>query len=323
MSYNYIDPSKADAKKRRSTAASGIFSIIIGCLFLAGGIFFLCALKSIGGLIVMLIFALVFIGAGFYFFRQPKIQEQRSAAMDDPNSRIYQKRQAELAKSREKYEKAAENHGSLKSVLCRRTALVYGIGTLLFWALSAIFFLIGIFFPLLVIMDVLCPIILISALFGRQYRKIMQEYALLGVDRAEAEQDFAESRAYLLSTDVLAVSRRFFVASAANIVLPTDQVVWTFSGYRNEDVYKSGMYSHTKRTYLLIIGLSNGDLYQFLCPEELCSLIISDLCSAGVSVQSGYSDALLDLFRKNPDQFRNTEKTGFSVQKEPVLLDKF
>lgn len=75
MAYKYTDFEKIEKKKIRATRTSGVFSVLIGALFLVGGIFFGAALKSLGGFIFMFIFALIFIGAGVYFFNQPKLRK--------------------------------------------------------------------------------------------------------------------------------------------------------------------------------------------------------------------------------------------------------
>ncbi|MDE5563802.1 MAG: hypothetical protein K2I93_01490 [Oscillospiraceae bacterium] len=141
MTYRYIDSEKIEKRRRSSTRTSGVIAIIIGLSFVACGIFFLVELKSFVGMIVMLIFALIFAGAGFYFFNQIKIEEKRSRELDDPNSKAYQKRQQYNIKKREKYLRKSEHHGSLKSILCHRAALIWGVSTIFVWLLSIVLLL--------------------------------------------------------------------------------------------------------------------------------------------------------------------------------------
>ena len=131
MKYRYIESEKIEKKRRKSTITSGVFAIIISLFCIVLGIVFLIALKSWGGMLFMSVFALIFIAAGIYFFNQIKIDEKRSRSLDDPNSRSYKKRQRYIAKKRNKYLCKAEKHRSLKSIMCRRSALIYVFFTLI------------------------------------------------------------------------------------------------------------------------------------------------------------------------------------------------
>ncbi len=321
MVYRYMDSKKIEKRRRKSTAISGIGSLIIGLIFILGGIFFLAALKSLAGLIFMFIFAFVFIAAGIYFFNQIKIEEKRSQALDDPNSRIYKKRQRNIEKRKNKYLSRAEKHKSLKSIMCRRSAFIFGTFTIFAWLLSLILFIAGIFYLILIISDVLLPIAFVNSLFGKQYKSLINEYKMYGIDKSEAERDFSESRAYLISTDVIAISSRFFTASEEIIVLPIENIVWIYTGYDNIHKYSSGMYSHTERKYGVIIGLSDGKQVKVNCPEELCSVIVDDIVKVGISVTVGYSTELQELFNDDPEKFRNAVKTELNITMKPIGSD--
>lgn len=315
-----MNSEKIEKKRRRSTKTSGVFSILIGSIFVLGGLFFGVLLKSLGGLLVMLVFALIFIGAGIYFFNQIKIEEKRSQALDDPNSRVYKKRQAILRKKRERYLNRAENHGSLRKIMSLRAAVIWGSFTLILLITSILMLAIGFIAIALLITAFLCFIAFIRSIFGKFYKIILSGYAEHGLDRTEAESDFASSRAYLISTEVISVSSRFFVASENNAVLAMEDIVWVYAGYENIDMYKSGMYSHTERKYCIVIGLQNGMQIKVSCPEELCSVLVNDIVSSGVSVASGYSPELHELFIREPENFRNSFKSGADVITEPVAL---
>lgn len=318
MSYKYIDSEKIEKKKRSSAKFSGICAIIIGVLFAAGGIFFLAALGSAAGMLVMLIFTLIFVGAGIYFFNQVNIEEKKSRALDDPNSSAYRKRQQQNAKKREKFLRKAEKHGTLKSILCRRAALIWGISMLVVWLLSAVMFLIGIIIFIMPVLDVMMLILFISSLFGKQYKTMLQGYAEFGMDRAEAEADFAQSRAYLVGTDVIAVSPKFLIATAEYHLLPVDQIVWIYSGYDNIHQYKSGMYSHTERKYSVIVSLADGQQEKISCPEELCAVIMEDAANAGTAVTVGYAPELPALYAANPEAFRSAFKNLSTLNTDPI-----
>lgn len=318
MTYRYIDSEKIEKRRRSSTRTSGVIAIIIGLSFAACGIFFLVSLKSFVGMIVMLIFALIFASAGFYFFNQIKIEEKHSRELDDPNSKAYQKRQQYNIKKREKYLRKSEHHGSLKSILCHRAALIWGVSTIFVWLLSIVLLLAGIIIFILPVFDILLPIAFISSLFGKQYRSMLAEYAKCGIDKSEAENDFSRSRAYIISTDVIAISSRFIIASGENIVLPVQDIVWIYSGYDNIHKYSSGMYSHTERKYCVIIGLSNGQTAKIACPEELCTVIIDDVSKVGTLVTIGYSEELQKLFDTIPENFRGAVKGHMNIITVPV-----
>lgn len=315
-----MNSEKIEKKRRRSTKTSGVFSILIGSIFVLGGLFFGVLLKSIGGLLVMLVFALIFIGAGIYFFNQIKIEEKRSRALDDPNSRVYKKRQAILRKKRERFLNRAENHGSLRKIMSLRAAVIWGSFTLILLIASILMLAIGFIAFALFITAFLCFIAFIRSIFGKFYKIILSGYSEHGMDRAEAENDFASSRVYLISTEVISVSSKIFVATESRVVLAMGDIVWVYAGYENIDMYKSGMYSHTERKYCIVIGLQNGMQIKVSCPEELCSVLVNDIVSSGVSVASGYSPELQKLFINEPENFRNSFKSGADVITDPVAL---
>lgn len=315
-----MNSEKIEKKRRRSTKTSGVFSILIGSIFVLGGLFFGVLLKSIGGLLVMLVFALIFIGAGIYFFNQIKIEEKRSRALDDPNSRVYKKRQAILRKKRERFLNRAENHGSLRKIMSLRAAVIWGSFTLILLIASILMLAIGFIAFALFITAFLCFIAFIRSIFGKFYKIILSGYSEHGMDRAEAENDFASSRVYLISTEVISVSSKIFVATESRVVLAMGDIVWVYAGYENIDMYKSGMYSHTERKYCIVIGLQNGMQIKVSCPEELCSVLVNDIVSSGVSVASGYSPELQKLFINEPENFRNSFKSGADIITDPVAL---
>lgn len=315
-----MNSEKIEKKRRRSTKTSGVFSILIGSICALGGLFFGVMLKSLGGFLVMLVFALIFIGAGIYFFNQIKIEEKKSRALDDPNSRVYKKRQAVLRKKRERYLKRAENHGSLRKILCLRASVIWLISTLILIVAAFLFLAIGFIAFGLLITAFLCFIAFIRSLLGSDYKIILSGYSDHGMDRTEAENDFASSRVYLISAEVISVSSRIFVASECRAVLATEDIVWVYAGYENIDMYKSGMYSHTEREYCIVIGLHNGMQIKVSCPEELCSVLVNDITSSGVSVVSGYSPELRELFISEPENFRNSYKSGVNVITDPISL---
>ncbi len=320
MKYRYIESEKIEKKRRKSTITSGVFAIIISLFCIVLGIVFLIALKSWGGMLFMSVFALIFIAAGIYFFNQIKIDEKRSRSLDDPNSRSYKKRQRYIAKKRNKYLRKAEKHRSLKSIMCRRSALIYGFFTLISSLMTFLTLALGLIMFIFLILDITLSIAFIFSLFGKYYKKLLREYEKYDFNRSEAENDFSESRAYLFSTNLIAVSSRFFTASAEFVVIPIENILWIYSAYDNIHIYKSGMYSHTERKYFVIIGLSDGRLFKINCPEELCSIIAEDVVNVGISVTYGYSDELWNLFFNEPDSFRNAIKTGMDINTKPILL---
>lgn len=321
MAYKYIDSEKLEKRRRRSTKTSGIFAIIIGALCFALGLFFLVALKSVGGMIVALIFALVFIVAGVYFFNQIKIEEKRLRELDDPNSKAYKKRQQNNQKKRAKYLKKADHHGTLKSILCRRAALIWGSTTIFMWLLSLVLLAMGIIIFILPVFDVLCPIAFVASLFGKTYKAVLAEYQKCGLDKKEAEEDFATSKAYIISTEVIAVSSRFLTYSSIPLVLSVDDIVWAYSGYDNIHKYSNGGYSHTERNYCVIVALTNGMQYKIFCPEELCTVIISDITNAGNLITVGYSKELNNLYNASSENFRGALKNTEKVHTKPIGPD--
>ena len=318
-----MDRDKIEKKKTRATRTSGIFAIIIGVLFLLCGIFFAAALKSAGGLIVMLIFSLVFIGAGVYFFYQPKLELKKQAALDDPSSRVYQKRQSEIKKKQEKYISKADKHSSLKTLMCYRAAAIWGFFTILCTVLTLLFLTIGVIGIGLAIVSVMCTIAFIRSIIGKDYRIIIDGFSEHGISREDAEQDFQTSKVYLHSTDIFSVSRRFLIATVVPAVLDINDIVWIFPAFDTVDHYKNGMYSHTDQNYNIIISLKNGVQVKIACPEELCSILIKDVIDAGTMITEGYSNDLQELYKTDPESFRSASKNLVGVILTPVGSEHF
>lgn len=323
MAYKYTDFEKIEKKKIRATRTSGVFSVLIGALFLLGGIFFGAALKSLGGFILMFIFALIFIGAGVYFFNQPKIEKNKQAALDNPNSRAYRKRQEKIRKGQERYLKMAEKHPSLKTLMCFRAAAIFGFFSVLCFVFAFFSLAVGVIAITVAITGIICGIAFFQSIFGKSYRTIIKGYSEHGISKEDAELDFKTSKVYMKSTDIFSVSSRFFVAPEVPAVLAIEDIVWVFSTFDTVDQYSNGMYSHTDRKYGVAIGLENGMLIKIYCPEELCSILINDIVTAGNMITEGYSKELHSLFLSAPENFKSTAKNSANIIYTPVGPEYF
>ena len=319
MSYKYINEENFRNNRVKSSRGSAVVSMLIGAVMWFIGIFLTVKLSDTGFLIAMGLIGLFFILGGIYFWNQPKVMEKKLRALDDPNSRSYKKKQAELEKKRQKYLDKAGNHKSLKFILGFRQSVIYGISFLLSILFTLFFIIIGIIPIFLFVTDALLCAAFVYALSGKQYRVLMDGYNEHGLDREEAESDFAGSRAYIVTNEVMAVSSRFFLSSSEAILLSLSDIVWIFSAYDNVDHYRrGGIYNYTSRSYHLIIGLENGMMIKTQCPEELCPVILDDIMKNGISVTSGYSEELETLYKNDPEHFRNALKPVENIIYTPV-----
>ncbi len=66
------------------------------------------------------------------------------------------------------------------------------------------------------------------------------------------------------------------------------------------------------------MALANSEQYKIQCPEELCSVIISDVTKVGNLVTVGYSRELQVLYDSDPEAFRSTVKNPGIVHLEPI-----
>ncbi len=319
MSYKYINEDKFKNDRAKNSRISGIVTMSIGAVFWFIAIFLTIQEHDKGFLIMFGIIGLFFIIGGIYIYNQVKVIEKKLRALDDPNSKSYKKKQAELEEERQRYLKNAEKHKSLKFILRFRKTLISFILTFICVALTLFFMLIGTISIILLIFDFCLIVSFIYTLGGGQYRVLMSGYAEHGLDRDEAESDFAESRAYMVSNDVMSVSSRFFLSTSEAIILSLEDIVWVYSSFDIIDHYRrGGMYDYSTRKYCLMFGLDNGMLIKAQCPESLCPLIIDDVVQNGYSITSGYSDELMELFTADPEHFRNAVKPTENITYTPV-----
>ncbi len=318
--YKYVDYEMDKKKRSLGSKISGVFSFIISAMCLMIGIVFLADVKSVGVFLFILIFVLIFAGAGVYFFRQPQIEEKRSRKRDGPDSKEYKIIQKELEENRDEYLKRAENHESLKKILWFRDALNNGRNVLigLIILLPVIFFgYPGIIFY--AIINLLLIINFIFSLCGRRYKIFVKGYALLGLEKDEAKSDFASSRVYFYLSEAISVSSRIIMASKQLIMINIEKIVWVYAGYDNYNQYNffGKVYSHTNRRYCVVFSLSTGNQIKLYCPEELCSVLINDVLCSGIAVTAGYAPELQQLFDSDPENFRNAVKNGIETDMSP------
>ena len=306
-------------KLKRDAVFSGITSIIIGVMTIAVFLVFAIDSRELAFMIFGLVLGSVFIASGIYFFRRPGIIEKRNRELDNPESIIYKKKQTELETRRKKILKKSENHKSLRYILCFRGTVLRGLFTLI----CMVFTFLGLAtFPVaLIVMDLAGILSVFRAFSGKHYRLILGGYAEHGMDRCEAESDFAGTKAYIKDFEVMSVSRKIFLSTGEAVVLSVPSIVWVFGGYVKFDSFKrKGIHSYSERTYYLFIGLENGEMFQVSCPEELCSVITDDIVSAGICVTTGYSEEMLELYKSAPDNFRYAVKPLADIQYVPVNI---
>lgn len=315
----YISEEKFIKKLKRDGIVSGVASCIIGAMTI--GVFALMGFdtKDYVFLIFGLILGGVFIGAGIYFFKRPYIMMKRSREMDDPESRIYQKTQMKLDREKNKILETCENHKSLRYILCFRAAMIRFVATFIMMIMTFL----SLVTPILNIsMIIICFVSLMSAIrsvTGKNYRLILKGYEVHGMNRQEAENDFAGTKAYIKDCEVISVSRDIFLATAEKVVLSVPSIVWVFAGYtKHYNFERKGIHSYIQRTHHICIGLENGNMFQISCPEKLCSLIINDIIHEGKCVTSGYSEEMKSLYITNPENFRYAVKPISGVQDDPV-----
>ncbi len=319
MSYKYINEEKFKNNRVTTSKGSGIVLAIMGVAFWFLGIYMAVEDNDKGFLIIMGIIGLSFILTGLYLWHHPKAMEKKLRELDDPNSQSYKKKQEDLEKKKQKYLAKAESHKSLRFILCIRKAVIYGICLLVCLVLTVAFILAGRTPIILFIADFLFGFAFFYAFTGRQHRKIMERFSEHGLGRDEAESDFAGSRAYIVTNELMSVSSRFFLSSSEGIVLSLSDIVWVFSSYENIDHYsRRGIYTYTSRRYHLNFGLENGTVIKAQCPEELCPVITDDVVKNGISVTSGYSEELEALYKNDPEHFRNALKPAENIIYTPV-----
>lgn len=319
MKKRYYSKEGFSKKLKREATFSGVSSCIIGVMTVAVFVLMTIDSKEIAFMIFGLILGSVFISAGIYFFKRPGIIEKRDRELDDPESTVYKRNQDKLESKRKKILKKSENHKSLRYILCFRGTVMRLWFTFTSIVLTFLLFATGTLFITLLIVDFAGIISVFRAFTGKHYRLILSGYADHGMDRHEAESDFAGTKAYIKDFEVMSVSRKIFLSTGEAVVLSVPSIVWVFAGYLKCDTFKrNGIRSYSERTYHLIIGLESGEAIQVSCPEELCTIIIDDIVSSGNGVTTGFSEELLKLYISDPGNFRYAVKPVADIQYVPV-----
>lgn len=321
MRKKYYNADQFSKKLKGESAFSGISSSIIGVMIL--GVFAIMGidLQSPGLVLFGAALCSVFVAAGVYFFRRPQIMEKRDRDLDDPESRLYKKKQARLESKKEKILKNSDRHKSLRYILCVRATVLRSLLT--FFAVIFTFLLLGagfIAFGMLFV-DIMGIVSVFRAVTGKHYRHVIRGYEVHGMDRSEAESDFAKTKAYINNFEVMSVSRRIFISTIEEVVLSVSSIVWVFAGYTKYDTFeRKGLHSYTQRLHHLVIGLENGTMIQVYCPEELCSVLIEDIVREGNCITTGYSEEIFKIYSSDPENFRNAVKPNSGISNIPVNI---
>lgn len=308
----YIDYNLDKKTRSRDSVIRAVFSFIIGGMIFLLALFALIPMKSVEVFLLLLVPTGIFTVFGLVCLKKPERDLKRSMEQEDETSETYRKKQEALNISREKFINKSHKHGGLLRLLYFRdirintslflTYLIFGPLAILAGGFS-IFSIISIFIYLKNI--VLWLFALILSLFGYNYRNYLKAYRYHGLDKKEAELDFAGSSLYTLSNGFISVSERFIIANEQLVFIESEKINWVYSAFNNYNEYQGRHYSHTTRQFYIGVGLTDGRHFTFQCPEELCSVLVDEIHASRLSVISGYSPELHELFNENPAGFKD------------------
>ena len=247
----------------------------------------------------------LFILLGVFFICRKGIEKIRRELLKDENSWLYKRKQSVLDKKQIRWRKKSVHHKSLKHEATRKFSIIAAVVTGVFFALTAIFCIGGEPPKEIFIIDVICVICFGLTFLGTGHKKLLRQYAEYGLDEKAAEDDVKSGVMY---RKYAVVSRRFVTLLTPPTVIPLEKIVWVFPKVCYIYHYINFVYTGLREKYSLIIYDEDGRCYVTECPEEVCRILIDNICQQGISVSAGFSEELFALYSSSPQNFRNAVK---------------
>ncbi len=292
---------KLEQDSKRNCVISGSVCVALGLVVI--GMSFSAAVYStrrpsqiIGLLIIFL---------GIFFFTRKKIEKTRRNLLKDENSWLFKRKQSVMEKKQNRWRRKAGHHPSLKYEATRRFKILAGTITGVMFLLTFLCLIADDLSRGLIIIDVVCVICFALTFLARGHKKLLRQYLEYGLDETAAEEDFKNSKLY---KKYASVSRRFITLLDPPSVVPADKIVWVFPKVCYVYHYMNCVYCGIVEKYSLNIYDEDGRYYSQECPEEVCRILIDDICEAGTSVTAGFSQELFELYSQSPYNFRNAVK---------------
>lgn len=299
--FNEKSLEELEHSSKRNCVISGSVCVALGLVFI--GMSYSDAVSSartpstiIGLLIIIL---------GVFFFTRKMIEKTRRSLLKDQNSWLYKRKQSVIEKKQKRWRRKSEHHPSLKYEATRRFKILAGTITGVMFLLTFFSFIADDLSTGLIIADVACVIFFALTFLARGHKKLLKQYLEYGLDETAAEEDFKISKLY---KKYASVSRRFITLLDPPSVVPADKIVWVFPKVCYVYHYINCVYCGLQEKYSLNIYDEDGRYYSQECPEEVCRILIDDICEAGLSVTAGFSEELCQLYSQSPYNFRNAAK---------------
>lgn len=270
---------RRDQEIKRNCIFTGAVFTAFGAIM---GVLVAASIIKIGEhkLLYLVLFCLIPIGVGIYYFTLPKRLKKSESDEKDPAALRYQQLLNKREKALEKLRSNISNAGkTLKGELLKKQ-LSYGA------ILVPVLLLAGLYFYLSTSRSEL-PLVLIAtgffvimalyfaARFG--YGSLKAFAQKNNIDIADVAEDFRLGTSYSTFNSFFSVGNKYtiFVNEANSFILKNENIVGISPFYQKVDHYSNGIYSGTSTTYYILIFTKDGSSYKIRCADFAEELIIA------------------------------------------------
>lgn len=230
-------------------------------------------------LLYLVLFCLIPIGVGIYYFSIPRKLKKNESDEKDPEALRYQQLLEKREKALEKLRRNISNSDkTLKSELFKKQ-FSYGV------LVTPIIMLVGLYFcfsadlsQLPMVLVVVGFFVLIAVYFVVKFgygslKKYAQEYE---IDIDDVAEDFRLGTSYSTFNSFLSVGNKYTVllTETKSYILKNEDIVGIAPFYQKTDNYTNGIYSGTSAYYYVLIFTRDGSTYRLRCADFAEELII-------------------------------------------------
>ena len=231
-------------------------------------------------LLYLVLFCLIPIGVGIYYFSIPKRLKKNESDEKDPAALRYQQLLDKREKALEKLRRSISNADkTLKGELFKKQLSYAVIMVLILPLIGVCFYFSNDFQNLTLILVIIgffaVMIIYFIVKFG--YGSVKSFAAKNNIDISDVEEDFRLGTSYSTFNSFLSVGNKYtiLVTETKSFILKNEDIVGASPFYQKTDHYSNGIYSGTATHYYVLIFTNDGNSFKLRCADFAEELIIS------------------------------------------------
>ena len=230
-------------------------------------------------LLYLVLFCIIPIGVGIYYFTLPKRLKSKESDEMDPGAVRYQQLLDKREKAIEKLRRNISNtNKTLKGELFKKQLSYAAIMVLILPLIGVYFYLSTDFLklPLILVITGFFALLVIYFVARFGYGSLKSFARKNNIDISDVAEDFRRGTSYGTFNSFLSVGNTYTVIlnETKSFILKNENIVGIAPFYQKTDHYNNGIYSGTSTHYYILIFTNDGSTYKIRCADFAEELII-------------------------------------------------